>query len=45
LEDGSTIHFPESYNAVNLAQGAPTEMTDGAGNKVELVRDGKRNLQ
>ena len=45
LEDGSTIHFPESYNAVNLAQGAPTEMTDRAGNKVELVRDGKRNLQ
>jgi YD repeat-containing protein len=45
LQDGSTIHFPESYNAKNLAQGAPTEMTDAAGNKIELIRDGKRNLQ
>lgn len=45
LRDGSTIHFPESYSAKNLAQGAPTEMTDAAGNKVELIRDPKRNLQ
>jgi len=45
LQDGSTIHFPESYNAKNLAQGAPTEMTDSAGHKIELIRDQKRNLQ
>lgn len=45
LQDGSTIHFPESYSAKNLAQGAATEMTDGAGNRVELIRDPKRNLQ
>jgi YD repeat-containing protein len=45
LQDGSTIHFPESYSAKNLAQGAPTEMTDSAGNKIELKRDAKRNLQ
>jgi YD repeat-containing protein len=45
LADGSEIHFPESYNAKNLAQGAPTEMTDPSGNRLELVRDAKRNLQ
>jgi YD repeat-containing protein len=45
LQDGSTIHFPESYNAQNLAQGAPTEMIDAAGNKIELIRNPKRNLQ
>jgi YD repeat-containing protein len=45
LEDGSTIHFPESYNAQNMAQGAPTDMTDAEGNKIQLVRDGRRNLQ
>src|SRR4029077_3245041 len=45
LRDGSTIHFPESYNAKNLAQGAPTEMTDASGNKIELIRDPERNLQ
>ena len=45
LQDGSTILFPESYSARNLAQGAATEMTDAAGNKIELVRDSKRNLR
>jgi YD repeat-containing protein len=45
LQDGSIIHFPESYNAKSLAQGAPTDMTDPAGNRIELVRDGRRNLQ
>lgn len=44
LQDGSTIHFPESYSATNLAQGAPTEMIDSAGNKIDLIRDAKRNL-
>jgi YD repeat-containing protein len=45
LQDGSTITFPESYNANNLAQGAATQMTDTGGNKIELHRDRKRNLQ
>lgn len=45
LPDGAMIHFPESYSARNLAQGAPTEMTDSAGNKIELVRNRKRNLE
>lgn len=45
MQDGSTIHFPESYLAKNLAQGAPTEMTDAAGNTVELLRDSKRDLR
>jgi YD repeat-containing protein len=45
LQDGSTIHFPESYSAKNLAQGAPTEMVDSAGKKIQLIRDPKRNLR
>ena len=45
LQDGSTIRFPESYSAKNLAQGAATEMIDAAGNRIELIRDDKRNLQ
>jgi YD repeat-containing protein len=45
LADGSTIEFPESYNAKNMAQGAATEMRDAAGNRLELVRDGQRNLE
>jgi YD repeat-containing protein len=45
LTDGSEIHFPESYNARNLAQGAPTEMRDADGNRLELHRDSQRNLQ
>ncbi len=45
LQDGSMIRFPESYSARNLAQGAATEMIDAAGNKIELVRDPKRNLR
>jgi YD repeat-containing protein len=44
LRDGSTIHFPESYSAKNLAQGAASEMTDSSGNKIELVRSPNRNL-
>ena len=45
LADGSTILFPESYHAKNSAQGAAIEMTDSLGNKLELKRDGKRDLQ
>lgn len=45
LHDGSMIHFPESYNAKNVAQGAPTEITDTKGNQIQLIRDPKRNLR
>jgi YD repeat-containing protein len=45
LTDGSEIRFPESYNAKSIAQGAPTEMTDAKGNRLELRRDPQRNLQ
>lgn len=45
LADGSEIVFPESYNAKNMAQGAPTEMRDGKGNSLKLNRDSQRNLQ
>lgn len=45
LADGSEILFPESYNAKNLAQGAPYEMRDASGNRLELHRDPQRNLQ
>ena len=45
LADGSEILFPESYNASSLAQGAPYEMRDPNGNRLELKRDPRRNLQ
>jgi YD repeat-containing protein len=44
LDDGSLIHFPESYNSRNYAQGAPTVMVDAKGNRLELFRDPQRNL-
>ncbi len=45
LVDGARIRFPESYNAKNMAQGAPTQMTDAKGNTVQLIRDPQRNLK
>src|SRR5919198_592346 len=45
LADGSEIIFPESYNAKNMAQGAPTEMRDAKGNRLELRCDAQRNLE
>jgi len=45
LTDGSQILFPESYSAKNLAQGASTEMIDAKGNRLDLIRDGERNLR
>jgi len=45
LADGSEIRFPESYNGKNMAQGAPTEMIDATGSRLELRRDPQRNLQ
>jgi YD repeat-containing protein len=43
--DGTSITFPEAYNAKNTAQGAAIEMRDANGNRLELIRDGQRNLQ
>jgi YD repeat-containing protein len=45
LADGSVIDFPESYAATNMAQGAPTEMRNALGERLQLIRDGQRNLQ
>ena len=45
LADGSQILFPESYNARNMAQGAPISFMDSKGNRLELKRDAERNLQ
>ena len=39
------IDFPESYAATNMAQGAPTEMRNALGERLQLIRDGQRNLQ
>lgn len=43
--DGRRILFPEAYYAKNYAQGAPVEMRDSAGNRIQLKRDKVRNLQ
>lgn len=45
MPDGEKIYFPESYNAKNCAQGAPTRIVDDAGHQIELKRDRVRNLQ
>jgi len=45
LADGSLILFPESYSAKKMADGAPYEIDDAAGNKLLLKRDGSRNLR
>jgi YD repeat-containing protein len=44
LSDGGQIIFPESYNATNMAQGAPTAMLDADGQELTFVRDPARNL-
>jgi YD repeat-containing protein len=45
LQDGTIYQFPESYNGTNLAQGAPFEMRDPQGRRVQIVRDTNRNLR
>lgn len=45
LIDGSEMLFPEAYYSKNMAQGAATEIRDAAGNKLDLKRDGQRNLK
>ena len=45
FRDGRQFLFPEAYNAKNYAQGAPIEMQDEHGDRVQLKRDQARNLQ
>ncbi len=45
FRDGRKFYFPESYHARNCAQGAPTQMEDGQGHRIELKRDKVRNLE
>lgn len=45
FHDGRKILFPESYHAKSYAQGAPIEMRDAQGNRIQLKRDKVRNLQ
>lgn len=39
LADGSVIYFPESSQAKKIADGAPIQIQDAAGNKLHLGRD------
>lgn len=43
--DGGKIYFPEAYYAKSYAQGAPTEMTDAQGRRIQLKRSKVRNLE
>jgi YD repeat-containing protein len=45
FRDGRKFLFPESYYAKNYAQGAPIEMRDAHGNRIQLKRDKVRNLE
>ena len=44
FRDGRKIYFPEAYYAKNFAQGAPTEMVDAEGHRLQLKRNAVRNL-
>jgi YD repeat-containing protein len=45
FRDGRQSIFPEAYFAKSYAEGAPTEMRDGKGNRIQLKRDKVRNLE
>jgi YD repeat-containing protein len=45
FRDGRRVYFPEAYYAKNFAQGAPTEMVDAQGHRVQLKRNKVRNLE
>jgi YD repeat-containing protein len=45
FRDGRQFFFPEAYYAKNYAQGAPIEIRDSAGNRIQLKRDRVRHLQ
>ena len=44
FRDGRRLFFPEAYYAKNFAQGAPFEMQDGMGHRIQLKRDKQRRL-
>jgi YD repeat-containing protein len=45
FQDHGQVVFPDSYHAKTCAQGAPIEIRDGEGHRIQLKRDGERNLQ
>jgi YD repeat-containing protein len=45
FRDGRRYLFPESYHGTNFAQGAPIEMQDASGHRIQLMRDKERNLE
>lgn len=45
FRDGRKIYFPEAYFSKNFAQGAPTEMVDAEGHRIQLKRSKVRNLE
>jgi len=45
FHDGRRFLFPEAYYSKSYAQGAPIEMQDENGNRIELKRDKVRNLE
>ena len=45
FHDGRRFLFPEAYYSRTYAQGAPFEMRDADGHRIELKRDKQRNLE
>ena len=45
FRDGREFLFPEAYYSKSFAQGAPIEMRDEHGNRIQLKRDKVRNLE
>lgn len=45
FRDGRRFLFPEAYHSKNCAQGAPYEMQDAAGHRIQLKRDKQRKLE
>ena len=45
FRDGRKLLFPEAYYSRNYAQGAPFEIRDTTGNRIQLKRDKVRNLE
>ena len=45
LANGDEIVFPESYSAKNMAQGSPVELRNARGDRLQLIRNGRRDLE
>lgn len=45
FRDNRKFYFPDSYQAKNCAQGAPTLVKDAQGHRIELKRDNDRKLE